>query len=781
MDSQQKISDLKKQLEKLSEFQQHAIEELQALRENIEKLETKEKSILPEEVTPSLPKNKIVEPVEEKTVTPVEESKKQIDPPIPKQAVSELAKKYQSKTTTPDNSNIFDLETYIGENLLSKIGIVITIFGVGIGAKYSIENNLISPILRILMGYFLGGGLLTIGLILRKKYEAYGSVLVSGAMAIFYFMTYLAFDLYQLIPNSVAFTLMIIITSATVFFATRFNQEVIGLIGMVGAYAIPFLLSSKSDNHIGLFIYVSIINIGIAVVAWRKYWRLLHTSSFIFSWLIFYSWYLVDFNADRHLISSLLFLTIFYITFYVTSLGYKFQKDNAHALFDLGLFTANSFVFYGLGYIMLEAHPLGENYLGLFTLSNALLHGGVSWLILRFRAKDQRLFYFLSVLALVFLAIAIPIQFSGTFITMVWIGMAAALFWVGRVKDHFPYEQLATPIIAVAFLSFIWDSGILNGAYMQRNGQNYNYPIFNIFFLNSFIFIAAMGFIQYINGKVKTAISYPAMTLFPIIFITSIYLGIRMEIATYWQDILVNSDRWVNVDSERTFMQNRDAVQFRKLWTINFSFLFFAVMTFIGIKKSSYDLSKVGLIFTIITTLMFFYQGFPALEALKSNYFNDIRSLTYNIGVFNLLIRYICFAFVGLGLFSLWKTAKNIPDMREFVIPVDYFFHITLVALLSNELIHLLDLSGIVESSKLSLSILWTFYALVLTYLGFRQRLPHFRYIAIGLLAITLLKLFFYDISHFNTISKTIVLIAIGGMILLLSYLYNRFKQNHPS
>ena len=42
----------------------------------------------------------------------------------------------------------WDWERFIGENLFSKIGIAIILIGVFIGVKYSIDHNLISPILQ---------------------------------------------------------------------------------------------------------------------------------------------------------------------------------------------------------------------------------------------------------------------------------------------------------------------------------------------------------------------------------------------------------------------------------------------------------------------------------------------------------------------------------------------------------------------------------------------------------------------------------------------------------
>jgi len=51
-----------------------------------------------------------------------------------------------------------DLEKFIGENLMNKIGILITIIGVAIGARYAIDKELISPFVRIMLGYGVGGG-----------------------------------------------------------------------------------------------------------------------------------------------------------------------------------------------------------------------------------------------------------------------------------------------------------------------------------------------------------------------------------------------------------------------------------------------------------------------------------------------------------------------------------------------------------------------------------------------------------------------------------------------
>ena len=140
-----------------------------------------------------------------------------------------------------------NLEKIIGENLISKIGIAILVLGVGIGTKYAIEHELISPLTRIILGYLVGLGLLGFAMKLKKKYDNFSAVLLSGAMAILYFITFAAYNFFGLLPQTLTFVLMVVFTVFTVVASLNYNKQVIAHIGLVGAYAVPFLLSDGSE------------------------------------------------------------------------------------------------------------------------------------------------------------------------------------------------------------------------------------------------------------------------------------------------------------------------------------------------------------------------------------------------------------------------------------------------------------------------------------------------------------------------------------------------------
>jgi len=107
----------------------------------------------------------------------------------------------------------------------------------------------------------------------------------------------------------------------------------------------------------------------------------------------------------------------------------------------------------------------------------------------------------------------------------------------------------------------------------------------------------------------------------------------------------------------------------------------------------------------------------------------------------------------------------------------DVVLHITIVWVLSSELLSIMNFSGLTHNYKLGLSILWGVYSLLVVAYGIWKDNAFLRIGAIALFGITLVKLFFYDISHLNTIAKTIVFVSLGVLLLIISFLYNKYKN----
>jgi uncharacterized membrane protein len=72
-------------------------------------------------------------------------------------------------------------------------------------------------------------------------------------------------------------------------------------------------------------------------------------------------------------------------------------------------------------------------------------------------------------------------------------------------------------------------------------------------------------------------------------------------------------------------------------------------------------------------------------------------------------------------------------------------------------------------------SIAWGLFALTLLIVGFWVSARGARYAGIGLMAVTLLKVFFHDLASLESIYRIAALIGVAILALAASFLYQRF------
>lgn len=702
-------------------------------------------------------------------------------PPIAKE-VAPILDKIKAKATKIDKS---PLEEFIGTNLLNKIGIAILIIGVGIGAKYSIDHQLISPLTRIILGYLTGGILIGIAIRLKKKYLNLSAVLLSGGMAVLYFITYVAYDFYDLIPQTMAFVLMVGFTGFTVFAAIQYNQQVIAIIGLVGAYAVPVLLSDGSGRVVILFSYMTIINTGILVLAFRKAWKILYYIAFALSWIIFSAWNIDRYNVDDHLWISLGFSTLFFVTFYVTLLSYKLTQGENLKRWDIVILLTNSFIYYALGYFSVDAHQQGEIFLGLFTLFNAILHFVACFVIYKKQNATRDTFYFVAGMVLIFLTLAVPVQLEGNWVTIVWAAESTLLFWIGRTKDYVVYERLSYILIALTFFSFLQDiDEFYFTVYNPDTDKDSFRFLLNVQFLSSLMVAAALGWIvklsrwpkekpndQTIWFKLDRVVSY----VIPALFGITLYLSFYKEIEGFWQQRYFHSQIYDQQNGYNIY--DYDLLKFQQLWLLNYTAVFtmvLGILNFRLFKNKIVAFVTTGLSALVLLNLI--VSGLPLLRELRTSFMEQTDAQFYFRDYAHIIIRYVTLLFMLPLLWLNYQSVKKDYFTEGFKKAERISFHLVILSLLSSELVGTLDLAGIDDSDKLALTILWGVYGLSLIVYGLRKNLKYIRITAIVLFGITLIKLFLWDLASLPTIGKTIVLVVLGALLLVASFLYNKFK-----
>ena len=154
-------------------------------------------------------------------------------------------------------------EQFMGVKGFAWLGGFALFLGVAFFVKYSFDNNLVPPELRVAIGFLIGLGLLVGGVVMsRKNYPALSQTLCATGVVILYAVTFACrsiyhFDFFGPIPT---FLLMALITATAFLLAVRLDALVVAILGMLGGFLTPILLSTSQDNPLGLFGYIGILD-----------------------------------------------------------------------------------------------------------------------------------------------------------------------------------------------------------------------------------------------------------------------------------------------------------------------------------------------------------------------------------------------------------------------------------------------------------------------------------------------------------------------------------------
>ena len=103
--------------------------------------------------------------------------------PVPQSSPRPIPQPVQAKKPTePVKATApTDWEKFIGENLVSKIGIAVLVLAIGFFVKYAIDNDWIGPLGRVGVGLICGTILIGLAHRLRNQYKAFSSVQIGRA------------------------------------------------------------------------------------------------------------------------------------------------------------------------------------------------------------------------------------------------------------------------------------------------------------------------------------------------------------------------------------------------------------------------------------------------------------------------------------------------------------------------------------------------------------------------------------------------------------------------
>jgi uncharacterized membrane protein len=617
----------------------------------------------------------------------------------------------------------------------------------------------------------VGGGILVAAERLRARgYRSYAYVLSGGGILILYLTVYAARVFYELVGVLPAFLLMIAVTTTAVLLAARYHAYAIAVLGLIGGFMTPALLTTGVDNQIGLFGYVALLNSGVLALAYFKHWRSLNHMAFVATVLTFAGWS-IAYYEDWKLWRTLFFLTLFFLMFNALGVVYNVVRQRPARWFDISLIIWNASLFFAASYALLE--PAYPSMLGSYALLWSAFYVFLFYFTYQRHRADKLLALSYIGAAVTFFTLAAAIQLDQQWVTIAWAMEALMLTWIGLRADTDAPRYVALPVFAFAFGHWV-TSDMFDFAY--RAGETF-VPLLNRRAVSAAALVAALGGAAWLYRRmgerverVEREVIAAALLLAANVLALTL---LTVDVNDYFNARLA----FVNADDYNA----RSAVENARHFTLTVLWTFYALSALVvGTKRNLHALRRAALAWLAVTgaKIILFDAGF--------------YNAAWHVPLFNQT-----FAAFAAYIAALWYAGRlygragkiDETERRAVVNAITVVANLYAISALSLEATgyfeKLIRAGALADTDTrdlrlaqgLSLSLVWTLYGGAMLLYGHRRSNRLLRVMALLLLTATAFKVFFLDLAVLEKFYRIVSFLVLGAILLAVSFLYQQKQR----
>ncbi len=187
-------------------------------------------------------------------------------------------------TNSPNTTNLtntaFSFEQFLAQKAMIILGGIFFVLAAYFCVKYAIEHNFLTPQIRIAMAVGFGVALFALGLAfygvrfanalsLPSAMSArIAETLIGSASVVEFFAIYGGHALYGFFGEMLSFALLCAVSFGALFLTLRFGL-IVGIFGLAGGFATPFLISTDNPNFYFLCGYLLALHLCVMAI-WRK-------------------------------------------------------------------------------------------------------------------------------------------------------------------------------------------------------------------------------------------------------------------------------------------------------------------------------------------------------------------------------------------------------------------------------------------------------------------------------------------------------------------------------
>lgn len=672
------------------------------------------------------------------------------------------------------------MEFAIASTWLLRLGVLILVMGMGFFLKYSIDNDYIGQHGRVGLAIVAGVGMVAWGTrILGGTFHTFGLGMIGAGIATLYFAAFAAFSFYHLIPAAAAFALMGLITVCSGVLAVRCNAMLIAILGILGGYATPVMLSTGSGNLPGLFSYELLLGCGVLGISYYKKWSLLNYLCFFCNYTLFFAAMARHYHDYAGRFWEVMpFLIAFFVLFSTMVFIFNlFSRTKSTLLDSLGLLI-NAGIFFGVSYGLVsdaarefqwpgvgQDGEFGYRYVAVVSLALAAFYVAHVWYCLVYRVLDRELLFCFVGLAAFFLAVTIPLVLSDEWITTSWAIQAYVMLWVaGKLKSEFLRH-----VAYVLYLIVIGRFGLID---LRRQ---YSAPVDNLaiadYFWIMFVRLVVFGIpIASLAGAFRLLKSPGASAALAVDRANDMAEWVRDRWALRFAILGVASMAFVflHLELNRTFLFLFDPLRMpvlSLLWIGMCGFLLYEYLA---------DRNQIILYGLVIFTCLLLGKLF--MFDLVNWHWNGMRFdgkdyYLLDAGMrlldFGAIIAFLFFGFQLLAGDVAAKLARTLCGIAALML---LFIFLTLEV--NTFLTTFVD-----GSQQGGVSILWSLFAIGFLLGGIWKNIGPLRYVALALFAVVSGKVLFSDLARLDALYRIIAFMVLGVLVLCGSFIYLKYRS----
>ena len=339
-------------------------------------------------------------------------------------------------------------------NPLAKLGILLLFLGLSFLLRYTVEHSLFPLELRLVAAALFAVVLLAIGWRLRHRQRVYALILQGGATGVLYLTVFGAFRLWQMLPMTLAFALLVVICAASVGLAVLQKARSLAMLASLGGYLAPLLLSTGGGSFVALFSFYLLLSIGILAISIWQHWRELNLLGLLFTFGVGGLWGLNDYQPEDYWICQL-FLIANTLIFGVLSVALSLRaQEKGKQIVDGVLLFAPPLIGFGMQYGMTQHWDYGP---ALSALGYGAFYLTLAYLALRrYPSLGRPLVMAALAIGGGFATLAIPLALSARWTAMAWALEGLGILWLGVQQHQRRMSYSGTALLVLALGSALW-------------------------------------------------------------------------------------------------------------------------------------------------------------------------------------------------------------------------------------------------------------------------------------------------------------------------------------